>query len=588
MAVTWSPTDKSGVALSNNNLTIAGSTNTVFGSARATLGRNTGKRYFEVRLDALSQNYMFVGLANASASLVNQPSATLNAWQMFPFNNGYFRVNNGSSVLLGGSNAVGHVLMIAADLTAGKLWFGYNGAWFGADPGAGTGAHYTNLTGTLYPIATCRGAATTQWTARFTATAFSYAPPAGFAAWDTFTEVLATDSAVATDAVRNAMAVWTLANAPTADALSGFLGAMVHSDNASTDSLFPPALTAAMVLDHTLSADTLLGAVQAQSLRSNGAITDRLQARLGISTRQADGATTHDQLQAVLRALAAESITLIDTLLPITRCAAPRYDTLFAHDALRAALVISGPISTATRSADHLSGVRSAAALTDNASAHDSAPLPGLRAAMIMDQLTSQDALIAVTAVRALLDSAIFVDRLTSNVRITGRLADTVSGQDHLAGLQLLWMINADTGAVSSYRLPWTVRGARWWRGVLYFATEAGVVSLDSLADEGAPIAWEFRSGFSHFGSDLLKSMPSVNVLASGAPATLLLVHDRVGIKQEWAYPFNRVAADAMRDQVIHAGKGAQSVYWQIGAKGSGPTEIHQLRPVIIPLSRRR
>ncbi|GAB1270334.1 hypothetical protein NBRC116493_35880 [Aurantivibrio infirmus] len=70
-------------------------------------------------------------------------------------------------------------LMIAYDPDAGKLWFGRDGIWQG-DPSAGTEAHFSNLSGLMYPVVSIYSAG--QASIYFQSSEFLYSPPEGFEA----------------------------------------------------------------------------------------------------------------------------------------------------------------------------------------------------------------------------------------------------------------------------------------------------------------------------------------------------------------------------------------------------------------------
>jgi hypothetical protein len=78
---------------------------------------------------------------------------------------------------------MGDIMQVAVDIDAGKIWFGKNGAWWaGGDPAAGTGAHYTGVSGSLFPMAS--SAYLSLGIVNFGASAFAYTVPSGFnAGW---------------------------------------------------------------------------------------------------------------------------------------------------------------------------------------------------------------------------------------------------------------------------------------------------------------------------------------------------------------------------------------------------------------------
>lgn len=152
-----------------------------------------------------------------------------------------------------------------------------------------------------------------------------------------------------------------------------------------------------------------------------------------------------------------------------------------------------------------------------------------------------------------------------------------------------VYAINAETGAVSEYALPHTVQGAARFGGIRYIATASGLFALDSTTDGGAPIAWEMRTGFVSFGSDLLKRITDVNVLGhADGDVGVNLVHNRTGDKEERRYERVRLTRNAARDGLIKTARGPISVYWQVAVVGVGPAEIDEVRLRVDPTSRRR
>ena len=88
------------------------------------------------------------------------------------------------------------VFALAVDLDAGKIWIAYNGSWttgLGAeerDPVTGVNqvANHCQFvlatTGALFPAMSISSTTAGVWTLQPTAASQTYAPPAGFSAWD--------------------------------------------------------------------------------------------------------------------------------------------------------------------------------------------------------------------------------------------------------------------------------------------------------------------------------------------------------------------------------------------------------------------
>lgn len=176
---TWNPSDKSAsVTLSNGNLTAQVPNNC---GVRSTAGKAAGKFYVECTISTGSSGTT-IGIAKATATLSANMESDANAW-MFYSGAGQ-KANNNSYVAYGNSYTTGDIIGIAADLDNGKIWWAKNGTWQASgDPAAGTNAAYTGLSGTFF-LAASNAAAVAQTTiCNFGASAFTYAPPAGFAGW---------------------------------------------------------------------------------------------------------------------------------------------------------------------------------------------------------------------------------------------------------------------------------------------------------------------------------------------------------------------------------------------------------------------
>lgn len=190
----------------------------------------------------------------------------------------------------------------------------------------------------------------------------------------------------------------------------------------------------------------------------------------------------------------------------------------------------------------------------------------------------------------ALADAGTFSDALTSQLQLVGILADTVLFGDALAdAAHVVHVVNAETGAVSTYTFTPTIRSMAEYQGVLYLAGPDGLYALDATQDDGEDIVWTLRTGFSDLGVDKLKRVVDINVQArTQGDLTLQTVHNRTGDKVQRAYRLPPLTRNSHRDGVIHPGMGPVSVYWQFALQGVGPAEIHQMRLSVEPLSRRR
>jgi len=198
MAVTWNPSDKSAcTTLSAGNLKATASAGGC--GVRSTNYKSSGKWYVECLWETLGSTggVWSFGMANSSAVLGNTVGSDANAWG---FCDQYYgdgtKAHNGSGSAYYGSIPVsGDRIMMAVDLTAGKVWWGINGVWIASgDPANGTNEAFSGLSGNLYVM--CRGAyygAAPDQTVNFGGSAFTYSIPSGFSAWDAPIEVSITE-----------------------------------------------------------------------------------------------------------------------------------------------------------------------------------------------------------------------------------------------------------------------------------------------------------------------------------------------------------------------------------------------------------
>jgi hypothetical protein len=174
------------VTLSNGNLTAtSGGEN---GNSLATIGKATGKYYFEYTANSSSNN--LVGLANASE--VRSAQLGLDATKSIGNNFvGQWAGTDNSGSDVGVAHVSGHVYGMAIDIDGHGAWVkditaasGWNSSGT-ANPATGTGAVlFTALTGKVWPAI---GLPWTpdQFTFNFGATAYAATPPAGFGNWST-------------------------------------------------------------------------------------------------------------------------------------------------------------------------------------------------------------------------------------------------------------------------------------------------------------------------------------------------------------------------------------------------------------------
>lgn len=161
----WNSADKSAnVTLSNNDLTAARNGGT--GTVRSTVGKSTGKWYWEITLNTAGNAVL--GIAKNSASLSTVVGSDVNGYGMFVDDG--TKLNNGPVGAYGSACANGDIIGVAMDLDAGTVTlYKNNVSW---------GVMFSGLSGTFYAAYSCESL-TSQVTANFGETTFTYTPPSG-------------------------------------------------------------------------------------------------------------------------------------------------------------------------------------------------------------------------------------------------------------------------------------------------------------------------------------------------------------------------------------------------------------------------
>lgn len=185
-AVTYATLDPTANAnsptYSNGNLRIA-ATSASGHATRSTVSKSSGTGYFEVTVVANGNaGYTCVGVCTSAQSLATPPTS-LGAVPsgMWLWRNDSNRVSNGSSAAFGSNWATNDIIMVAFNMATSSIWWGRNGSWVSGDPAAGTGAIYTNLSGSIGACIVFMGNSGNPIVqANFGASAFSYTPPSGF------------------------------------------------------------------------------------------------------------------------------------------------------------------------------------------------------------------------------------------------------------------------------------------------------------------------------------------------------------------------------------------------------------------------
>jgi ribosomal protein S16 len=158
-----------------------------------------------------------------------------------------------------------------------------------------------------------------------------------------------------------------------------------------------------------------------------------------------------------------------------------------------------------------------------------------------------------------------------------------------VAGLHTLFVVNADTGAVSRYQFGEAINGAAVAEDGLLLSARSGLYALDASTDVGVAITWSLDTGFSKLGNEYLKQLDYIDVLGRFEnPPRLQVVSNRYGTKQEDVYVMPTQDLTAYRDGRIKIGRWTKSVFYSLGLTGTGPAEIESVQVDILSLSRRR
>ena len=185
-SVTWDPSSvitPGSWVFSNGNNTAEGLAG---GSAKvvlATLGRSTGKWYFELVVNIIASSS--TGPAFGAVNTVND-LGLFSTGTYYDTSSGFIWLGDGGS----GQNNTGVIssngdrISVAVDIGAGKVWFAHNGTWLlSGNPAAGTNqANTIALTGTLYPAMRV-GNDLQEGTLYCSSGSFVYSIPTGFSAW---------------------------------------------------------------------------------------------------------------------------------------------------------------------------------------------------------------------------------------------------------------------------------------------------------------------------------------------------------------------------------------------------------------------
>jgi hypothetical protein len=155
---------------------------------RMSMGVSSGKWYWEATLISISTYQPSLGVAADNILNGYYVGGTALQWGVYGPNGDKY--NSGTFTAYGSAATINDVVQIALDMDNGKIWWGKNGTWFASgNPAAGTNAAFTNLAGnTVLPAMGVGGTVNAggKYAFNFGQRPFSYTPPTGFVALNTY------------------------------------------------------------------------------------------------------------------------------------------------------------------------------------------------------------------------------------------------------------------------------------------------------------------------------------------------------------------------------------------------------------------
>lgn len=405
-----------------------------------------------------------------------------------------------------------------------------------------------------------------------------------------FSEVSA-DSAAVSDNLGEHVWGITADSTVVTEELVGSISAPLISDTASAaDAIDSSDVTAGPITDGITVSDSLLGLIIADAVDDVLVMADVFASAANITLSLSNSIAVSDRIEAGWSAATTDSATVSEVLLTHV-VQAEIQDTAATTGSVGGILSASSVVSNSAVVSDLL-GYGFTSASTDAATVSDllagSAALP----VEVLDSSLLGDTLSGTISVYANLTDLVSTETTVgSSLALVGILSDTVIAGDTIRdqAYQVLVVVNAKTGAASTYTVTPTVRGLAEFSGVLYLATESGLYALDADTDYDGGVVWTVKTGFSNMGSDFKKRVRDVNVLGHSAGTIALRTTSIVeGAKVEHDFPLPAGVRTAHRDSVIRVGGGLTSVYWAFEVMGRGRAEIDQLHIAFEQLYRRR
>jgi hypothetical protein len=173
------PVNAPSQTITNGNLKMTNTT-AAHSVTRATIASTSGKFYWEIKVDVISNFYS--GIYKTNTDLTTTVGADSNSYA-YVASSGDKRYN-GTSTAYGSALTAGDVLGCALDLDSGKIWWSVNGTFQASgNPAAGTNEAFSGISGEFTAAAGCYQSTINI---NFGQQPFFYTPPTGFVRLNTF------------------------------------------------------------------------------------------------------------------------------------------------------------------------------------------------------------------------------------------------------------------------------------------------------------------------------------------------------------------------------------------------------------------
>jgi hypothetical protein len=176
----FDPSAKSGMDLSNGDLTAEPTTSLAWGTVLSVLSVTSGKYYVEVYVDSENNGLMLFGVGNEDTDENTPCGNSPDSWAYYVGGLNPYKRTDSSNESYGSNCTTGDYMQMAFDADSGKIWWGKNDAWNG-DPEAGTGEAFT-VSGSEWwvMLSLYEYSGLTQCTVALDSGDWNYSAPSGF------------------------------------------------------------------------------------------------------------------------------------------------------------------------------------------------------------------------------------------------------------------------------------------------------------------------------------------------------------------------------------------------------------------------